>query len=96
MFSVVDHKGLTPNAILQSIRRDLTVRPYIIMGRPGPTGKTHLYNSLLELGYNVVEVSESLTIFNVIKYQDDKNHYIVDDMNGVGIIILNEILENFR
>ena len=96
MFGIIDRKGLTPNAILESIRRDLTVRPYIIMGRPGPTGKTYLYNRLLELGYTVAEIGEGLTIFGIVEYRDGKNHYIIDESNGVGIIILNEILEELK
>lgn len=52
---------------------------YIICGRSGPTGKTWLYYSLLELGYRVVELSEDM--LGLVEYQDDKNHVIINGMN---------------
>lgn len=62
----------------------------IIMGRPGPTGKTHLYYLLKKQGFNAIELSENLG--GLVDYIDDKNHYEIDYMNQLVIIILNKRL----
>ena len=63
---------------------------YIIMGRPGPTGKTTLCKKLREHGYNAFELSEELAPF--VDYRDDRNHYLMDRANKKMLIILNKPL----
>lgn len=60
---------------------------YIVMGRTGCTGKTHMLNDLEARGFRAFELSED--IYPYISY-DDKNHYIINDFNKTVIIILNE------
>lgn len=62
---------------------------YIITGRPGLTGKTFLYNQLKENGYNAIEISED--IFDLVRYLDDKNHYVVNWEKKQVVIVLNEL-----
>lgn len=59
----------------------------VILGRSGPTGKTRLRNHLIEEGYNAVELSED--IISLVDYRDDKNHFIVNRMQKMVIIVLN-------
>lgn len=61
---------------------------YIILGRPGPTGKTWLYNGLKLNGYKAFELSED--IIGLVDYRDDDNHYLIDDTKKQVIIILNK------
>lgn len=61
---------------------------YIICGRSGPTGKTWLKKALKDFGYNVIELSEDL--INLVEYNDDKNHFIVNGMENSVLIILNK------
>lgn len=63
---------------------------YIIMGRPGPTGKTYTWDLLRKNGYNAIEISED--IFNLVEYRDDKNHFLVNDNAKRAIIVRNKIL----
>jgi hypothetical protein len=60
---------------------------YIIMGRSGCTGKTYLKDCLGSRGFRALELSED--IYKYISY-DDKNHYIVNDLDKTVIVILNE------
>jgi hypothetical protein len=60
---------------------------YIILGRSGPTGKTTLCKYLNDNGFNATEISES--IYHLLDYRDDKNHFIEDIMHKQIIIILN-------
>lgn len=60
---------------------------YVILGRSGPTGKTWLRNYLVEAGYNAVELSED--IIGLVEYKDDKNHFIVNRMQKMVLIVLN-------
>ena len=66
---------------------------YIILGRSGPTGKTYMRNRLKENGYNAVELTESL--YRVIGYIDEYNHYIVDEVNKTVTIVLNKLRPEF-
>ena len=62
---------------------------YLVLGKPGPTGKTWLTQKLKERGYRVAELSEELAPFlNADKF----NHVIVDDLEKQVVIILNRPL----
>ena len=61
---------------------------YIILGRPGPTGKTFLYNMLIRNGYDAVEISED--IFNLVDYKDNENHFEVNYRKKQVVIVMNE------
>lgn len=74
------------NTLEELLRKLKPGKPIIIMGKPGPTGKTTLCNKLNEEGYKVVEISESIA--GLIQYNDGKNHYIESDYYNV--IVLNE------
>lgn len=63
---------------------------YIILGRPGPTGKTFLRNMLIEHSYDAVEVSEN--IWHLVNYKDSENHFEVDYLNKQLVIVLNRPL----
>lgn len=66
-------------------------RTYIILGRPGPTGKTWLQRKLTDLGYNAIEISEGIALSGAIEYMDDRNH-IIETSSGTTVIILNQWL----
>jgi hypothetical protein len=62
---------------------------YLILGKPGPTGKTWLTQKLKEHGCQVAELSEELAPFlNADKF----NHVIVDELEKQVVIILNRDL----
>lgn len=84
----------TPDKILNDILRNLTnpgEYTYIIMGKPGPTGKTWLCDQLKRYGYNACEITESVCW--LIEYNDNGNHYLVKKQNHVVVIILNAPIE---
>lgn len=65
---------------------------YIICGKPGPTGKTWLWDALVKAGHNAIEISESIGPF--VDYRDDKNHMLNAGPGGrMVIIILNRPLD---
>ena len=87
------NKEVTPDDILKHIlnfnsRRDGT---YVILGKPGPTGKTYLCNKLVALGYNAIEISEGIMLSDAVEYKDDANH-IVELPFDYTVIILNQKL----
>lgn len=61
---------------------------YLILGRPGPTGKTWLTNALAHRGLAAMEITEGL--LNVVDYGDDINHVIIDHDAKYVLIILNK------
>ena len=63
-------------------------RTYIILGRPGPTGKTWLQRKLTELGYTAIEISEEIALSQTIEYEDYRNH-VIESPSGTTVIILN-------
>lgn len=63
---------------------------YIILGQPGPTGKTWLTAELLGHGFKAFEITNE--VFDLVLYRDDKNHFIVDDDNKKVVIVLNRWL----
>lgn len=62
---------------------------FLILGKPGATGKTYLTQKLKEQGCQVAELSEELAPF--LK-SDNFNHVIVDDLEKQVVIILNRDL----
>lgn len=87
----------TPDKILIDIHRHLNnphEYTYIIMGKPGPTGKTWLCDKLRQRGYNACEVSESLCW--LIDYHDNNNHYLIKNEYRVVVIILNQPVERVK
>lgn len=73
----------TLEELLANVKKN---NPIVILGKPGPTGKTTVCNNLSEKGYKVVEISE--LIFGLVSYNDNKNHYI--DNEYYSVIVLNE------
>lgn len=67
---------------------------YIILGKTGPTGKTWLCENLKTRGYKAVEWMPHLDRY--ISCVDLDNRLIVDEENRFVIIILNEILPEFK
>ena len=63
---------------------------YIILGRPGKTGKTWLCNELRVHGFNAFEISED--VCGLIGYNDDENHYIRNDFDKQVTIVLNRLI----
>lgn len=63
---------------------------YIILGRPGPTGKTWLCEALRHSGIKAFEISES--VYSLVRYDDLCNHYVVDHASKTVTIILNKRL----
>ncbi len=85
------HEFSTCNDVLRfaASRGDRSWR-YVILGRPGPTGKTYLCNQLCENGYNAIEITEE--IYDLVSFDDNKNHFKIDYMKKLVVIILNRKL----
>lgn len=66
-------------------------KTYIILGRPGPTGKTWLQKKLEDLGYNAIEISEAMALSDAIEYKDNNNH-VVELPSGTTVVILNKYI----
>lgn len=87
-------KRATPYDILQHFTKDGLGAfrgdyLYLILGKPGATGKTWLTQKLKEHGCQVAELSEELAPFlNADKF----NHVIIDDLEKQVVIILNRDL----
>ena len=85
---------LAPNRIL----REIVEKPgqykeytFIVLGRPGPTGKTWLTTGLQIEGFNAFEISEAVGCF--VEYLDNKNHIIENHISKSITIILNQRLK---
>ena len=63
---------------------------YVVLGRPGPTGKSWITRKLKEIGCDAVEISE--LVYRYISYTDYENSYIFDSTNKICTIILNNWL----
>ena len=63
---------------------------YIIFGRGGPTGKTHLCAELKRGGYNAIEITEE--VYPFLEYRDERNHFLVYEQSKCLVIILNKPL----
>ena len=89
-----DFKNASPREILNYITKECVSQDvakkckYVILGRPGSTGKTWLKDRLTELGYNAVEISED--VCSIVSYHDNYNHIIVDAFSTRMTIILNK------
>ena len=68
----------------------------IIAGRCGPTGKSWLTERLNTMGYAAIEITEPMLVSGAVSFNDDKNHFIVDDFRKSITIILNRILDNYE
>lgn len=64
---------------------------YIVLGKPGPTGKSWLTAALKDAGLNAIEISEYVASY--ITYDDYSNHIIEDVDKKIITIILNRPLE---
>lgn len=81
-------ENLKASRALEYIKQEFgTDYTYVILGRSGPTGKTWLRTQLIEEGYNAVELSED--IIGLVEYKDSKNHFIVNRMQKMVIVVLN-------
>lgn len=56
-----------------------TIKTFIITGKNGPTGKTHLANLLRKRGFNAIEIA-------------DGNHFVLNRFGDAMTVILNEPL----
>lgn len=84
---------LAPNRIL----REIVERPgqykeytFIVLGRPGRTGKTWLTTGLKEYGFTAFEISEAVGL--LVEYMDNKNHIIENHITKSITIMLNKRL----
>lgn len=63
---------------------------FIILGKPGPTGKTWLCNKLKKHGLNAIELTETLLDYiDYTGHQSSMNDYYEDHDNKYVVIILN-------
>ena len=69
---------------------------FIITGRAGPTGKSWLASKLSVMGYTAIEITEPMGVSGAVSFNDDKNHFIVDDFRKSVVIILNRILDSYE
>lgn len=100
-------KDLKPSEMVHLIADNILVNCpdakdaiYIILGRPGPTGKTWLFNALrTHLGLNnVVEISEDLNVYPdcTINPTNDHNYLTYNQVSNHVVIVLNTPLEVHR
>ena len=96
---MITPKELSPNRIIHHII-DSENDPlggskdyfYIIMGDNGPTGKTWLCNGLKLHGFNAVEPLQDFG--HLINYNDNANHFIINDHEKIVVIVLNHKLHD--
>lgn len=62
-------------------------RTFVICGKPGPTGKTWLWNELRKAGHNAIEISDGLG--GLVDFRDD-NNYLRDIGFRTAVVILNK------
>lgn len=82
----------TPSKILDILKSIFRAEKYtyVILGKPGPTGKTWLQHELKKMGFNAVEISTDT--YELITYNDNRNHVTIDDINHQVVIVLNQEL----
>lgn len=81
----------TLTEFLENIENDVLDHDFlfVIAGKTGPTGKSHVASCLRRHGYRAVEITENL--LGLVTYKDDENHFILG-LNHVFIIVLNKPL----
>lgn len=67
-----------------------TEMTYLVMGQPGPTGKSWLVNQLKEAGYRAIDVMNGAWEF-IEPLEINGNYMRVDEENKVVYISLNDI-----
>ena len=60
----------------------------VVLGKPGPTGKTWLVDMLTSRGFRAMEISNDLLF--LVEYCDDRNHIAVDHYHKQIVIVLNK------
>lgn len=111
MYQYIKGKKITPNDILQFIKNNheyFKDDTFIILGRPGPCGKTWLYNQLKNSGYNAIEPTEFLihahiSFVSLVSIDRRKNMVIGNEPydsrvreEKVTYILLYEILDKYK
>ena len=66
---------------------------FIVCGKNGPTGKTHLTNIIRNKGYSAIELSEALENTGYDVKDDNENHYFTDHIDRTVVAVLNKPLE---
>ena len=93
----VCHKAKEEHAKTKELRKifsQITTSPtlykytVLIMGRPGPTGKTWLCDHFNAVGVRAIELSE--TINGDVSYDYDLNRVYIDRDNEIVTVILNK------
>ena len=94
MKNITREKDLNPSNILHHIidsQNDLNCSSkeytYFILGEIGPTGKTWLTKALRDYGFNAVELSGF--IYDLVNYNDDENHFMINEYDKTVMIVLN-------
>jgi hypothetical protein len=85
-----DLKNNTNESILHHIKHSWKLKDgytFIITGKIGPTGKSWLKRALIAQGYRAIEITGSL--YSLVEYTDNKNHFIVDEYEKTVLIVLN-------
>lgn len=81
------------NPSVDNIRRHILEKDpskeyaYIILGKPGPTGKTTLCGVLKIAGYNAFEITEDLLYHT--RLDGIENYFIVNEYQKYTLVILN-------
>lgn len=98
MHQYIKGEKLTPNDILQFIKNNheyFKDDTFIILGRPGPCGKTWLYNQLKNSGYNaIVSVIDVDRRKNTIIGKEPYDSRVREEK--VTYILLYEILDKYK
>lgn len=94
--------GMTPACIAHFIINDfkrhnvpLSEAVCVVMGKPGPTGKTWTCKELRKNGIKAVEFDELLFSYTKevdVAYNGNRNYYKTDFDQNTAIVILNEYL----
>ena len=92
-FDKIIRANLRPDMFVYEISTERMKRfaqeyTYIILGEPGPTGKTRLTNELINRGFDAFEITAD--ILGLVSYNDNKNHYMVDHYAEQVVIVLND------
>lgn len=87
----MEKTNLTTLDILSELIRNYKHHTIILTGRPGPTGKTWLYNHLKQTNFfkSVIEISDVLESH----YDDEQNHLI--ECEECVVVVLNKLLPGY-